>query len=424
MLLSGMKRGALALMAGAALAVAGLTQPAGAQEPVKIGVLGPMAFVQGENHWQGATLAAEEINKRGGFNVGGELRPVELVKVDTNEMLSVPDATNAIERAIVRDEVDFLTGGFRSEAVLAMQDIAMDHEVIFLGAGAAHDKLGANVEEDYERYKYWFRISPFKSSDLGRELFAIFGEVAGQIREETGVQKPKVALLAEKAVWVEALLGAAKQYLPQMGMEIVGTWQPSPTATDVTGELSAIKREGAHIIMTMISGPMGIVMARQMGELEIPAVPFGINVEAQKDGFWEATDGKGNYVSTINTYGDVKITGETLPFVNTFRERFGTTPTYTAATYDAIYLLKDAVEKGMTLDSDKLVPIIERSDTVGTASRLAFDERHDPLFHPRFGTGLGVQWQDGELVEFWPNGWKGVTYEGMQPFKLPPNMKK
>ncbi len=73
-------------------------------------------------------------------------------------------------------------------------------------------------------------------------------------------------------------------------------------ATDVTAELSAIQRSGAHIIFTIFSSSVGIPFARQAGELKIPAVQVGINVEAQKDSFWQATQGKGNYVITSNTY--------------------------------------------------------------------------------------------------------------------------
>jgi branched-chain amino acid transport system substrate-binding protein len=396
-----------------------------AAQPIKIGVLGPMAFVQGEHHWNGAVLARDEINKAGGIKVGGTMRSIELIKVDTNEILSVPDSANALERVISRDKVDFLTGGFRSEAVLAMQEVAMDNKKIFLGAGAAHDELGIRVEKDHARYKYWFRITPTKSSDLGRSLFAIFGSVAQQIRVEMKVEKPKVAIVAEKAVWVEALVAAAQANLPKMNMEVVGLWQPSPVATDVTAELSAIKRSGAHIVMTIISGPLGIVLARQMNELQTPAIPFGINVESQKDEFWEATAKKGNYVSTLNTYNsDVAITPKTLPFVRAYMERFKTVPAYTAATYDSLYLLKEAIEKAGTLDADAVVAVLETSDTVGTAGRLVFDIRHDPKFAPGYVTGLGTQWQNGKQVAFWPNGWQGVTYPGIKPFLIPPYMKQ
>lgn len=417
------RRGLMALLAGGALLALGLALPAEAQ-PIKIGIAGPMAFVQGENHWAGAVLTQEEINRAGGINVGGAQRPIELVKVDTNEILSVPDAASAVERVITRDKVDFLIGGFRTEAVLAMQDVAMDHKKIFLGAGAAHDELGLRVKKDYNRYKYWFRVTPLKSSDLAKLLFAVFGSVSEQIKSELGVAKPKVAIVAEKAVWVDALVKAAQANLPKMGMEVVGLWQPSPTATDVTAELSAIRRAGAHLVLTTISGPMGIVMARQMGELRIPAIPFGINVEAQKDGFWDATDKKGNYVSTLNTYGEVEMTPKTLPFFEAFRKRFGWTPTYNAGTYDAVHLLKEAIEKAGTLEADKLVPVLEKTNRIGTAGRQVFDEHHDIRFGPGYVTAVGVQWQDGKLVAFWPNGWQGVTYKGVKPFKVPPYMMK
>src|ERR671914_1441484 len=107
---------------GLALAAAAL----GAQaQTIKIAILGPMAFVQGENHWAGAEMARDEINKAGGINVGGKRRQVELIRADTNEMTSVPDATNAIERVITRDKADFLIGGFRSEAVVAVEEMGM-----------------------------------------------------------------------------------------------------------------------------------------------------------------------------------------------------------------------------------------------------------------------------------------------------------
>ena len=40
-----------------------------AQDNIKIAVLGPMAFAQGENGWAGAEMARDEINKQGGIVV-------------------------------------------------------------------------------------------------------------------------------------------------------------------------------------------------------------------------------------------------------------------------------------------------------------------------------------------------------------------
>ena len=72
---------------------------------------------------------------------------------------------------------------------------------------------------------------------------------------------------------------------------------------------------------------MGITFARQAGELKIPAVQVGINVEAQKDGFWEATKGMGNYVMTMNTYArGVEYNELTKPFVDTYHQEIRRDP--------------------------------------------------------------------------------------------------
>ena len=387
----------------------------GAQaQTIKIAILGPMSFVQGENHWAGAEMARDEINKAGGVSVGGKRMQIELIRADTNEMTSVPDATNAVERVITRDKADFLIGGFRSEAVLAMQEVAMDYKKIFLGAGAAHSKLGANVEANYERYKYWFRYTPTKDVDLGRTLFAVMGSIGQQIRSELKTDAPKVALLAEKAVWTEGLIAAAQKNLPGMKMEVVGLWQPSATATDVTAELSAIDRSGAQIVFTMLSGPVGIVVGRQMGERNMKAVAWGINVEGQKDEFWKAAAGKAQFVSTLDTYAEVEMTPKTIPFVQAFKKRYNKAPTYNAATYDAIMFLKANIEQVGSLDADKLVAAMEKAEHVGTGSIVTFDKRHDLVWAVGKTAGIAVQWQDGKKVPFWP-----PNVKGMQPFKLP-----
>jgi branched-chain amino acid transport system substrate-binding protein len=397
----------------AGLAALGFTLAAQAQT-IKIAILGPMAFVQGENHWAGAEMARDEINKAGGINVGGKRMRIELVRADTNEIASVPDATNAIERVITRDKVDFLIGGFRSEAVLAMQEVAMDYKKLFLGVGAAHSKLGLNVEQNYERYKYWFRVAPTKDVDLARTLFAVMNSIGQQIRTELKTDSPKVAILAEKAVWTEALVAAAQKNLPAMKMEVVGTWQPSATATDVTAELSAIDRAGAHIVFTMLSGPVGISVGRQMGERNMKAVAWGINVEGQKEEFWQAAAGKAQFVSTLDTYSEVEMTPKTIPFVRAFKERFRKSPTYTAATYDAIMLLKAVIEQEGTTNADKLVAAIEKIEHVGTGSTASWDKRHDLNWAVGKTAGIAVQWQDGKKVPFWP-----PNVKGMQPFKMP-----
>lgn len=405
-------------------------------QEIKIGVIGPMKFVQGIGHWNGATMAAEEINAKGGIQVGAKKMKIKLIQADSNEFLNVTDATNAMERLVTKDKVHFVVGGFRTEAVLPMQDIAMEGKKIFIGVGAAHDELCLRVAKNYNMYKYWFRGSPFNSSFLGRTSFIHLGTVGAILKHSLNIPKVKVAIVAEKAEWTEPMIKAAEGTIPKMGMETVGVWRPSPVATDVTAELSAIQRSEAHMIFTIFSSSVGIPFARQAGELKIPAVQVGINVEAQKDGFWQATQKMGNYVTTMNTYArGVEANENTKAFVDTYVKRFNETPTYTADTYSVIvHGLAPTIEQAGTLDPDKLVSIHENRVYKSPSGTVAFlkdaegRHLHELRWGPGYLTALGVQWQDGELKAFWPNKWKAtpeapeVTYKGMVPYKIPPWM--
>jgi len=393
-----------------------------------------MNFVQGKDHWNGATMAAEEINAKGGVQVGNKKMKIELVKSDSNEFLNITDATNAMELLLTRDKVDFIVGGFRTEAVMAMQDIAMDYKKIFIGCGAAHPELCTRVANDYNRYKYFFRGTPFNSMFLVKTCFIQMATVAAIMKQALGIPKIKVAIVAEKQVWADPMVEATKKTLPQMGMEEAGIWRPSQTATDVTAELSAIEKSGAHVIFTIFSASVGITFARQAGELKIPAAQVGINVEAQKDGFYKATQGMGNYVMTMNTYArDVEYNELTKPFVETYIKKFGEVPTYTADTYTAImHAIVPVVEKTGTLDADKNVAALEVFDHMTPSGKASYlkDEKgrhlHDLAWGPGFLTSLGVQWQDGKLVGVWPNKWKAaenapeITYKGIVPYKIAP----
>ena len=426
-----MRRGVVALLIVCLVAVALVPgcQP-GPEGTIKIGVIGPMTFMQGEQHWYGAEMAADEINEAGGIVVGNVTMPIELVKVDSNEMLSVPDAATAMQKAVTVDKVDFLVGGFRTEAVLAMQDIACDNQKIFLGCGSASKEQCTRVAEDYDRYKYWFRVTPINDNLLVMDSFLILDNVISVMKDELGIENIKIALLMEKAEVGDLIVAASKHLVPAMGegIELVGEWRPSPTATDVTAELSAIKDSGAHIILTFFSGPAGIVYAKQWGELEIPATSVGVNAEAQKMGFWDATGGKGNYDTTLNSYARIEYTDKTIPFFDKFVAEMGEFPIYTAGTYDAIYILKDAIERAGTLDSDAVVIELENTEYFGSMGRWVFTSTetgnpHDVMWGPEYVTGIGTQWQDGELLCVWPpvdGSWNGLVYEGTVAYKLPP----
>ncbi len=404
---------------------------------IKIGVIGPMTYMQGEHHWWGAEIGRDTVNDAGGVTIGEETYMIELVKADSNEMLSPDDAAAAMERLITVDQVDFVVGGFRTEGVFPMQEVAMDDQMIFMDCGAATVELCTAVAQDYDRYKYFFRVTPMCNTFLVYNTLYEVGMAGGIIQAQTGIQRPlRVAICAEGAQWADAMVAAMEALVPmRLGMEISGTWRPSPTATELNAEMTAIEAANTDIIMPIISGPLGIPYAKTWGELEISAASVGINVEAQKEGFWDATGGFGNYDTTLATYCEgVAQTYKTAAFLEAFKEKAGQLPTYTAGTSDAIVILAEAVERAGTLDSDAVVAELEKTDFVGCGGPVSFTtvedaplgNPHDLVYGPGHATGIATQWQDGVQKCIWPNlmtgDWEGIFYEGTVMWQAPPRL--
>lgn len=411
----------------AAVAALLLLTPLGAQaKDIKVGILGPMKFVQGEHAWYGAEIAAEEINKGGGIDVGGKKMPIKLVKIDTNEILSVVDATSAVERAITVHKVDFLVGGCSSGSILAMQDVAMDYKKIFLICGSgSHPEITNRVGKNYDRYKYFFRPGPINAINIVKLTLESTNSLAYVIRKKLGIERPKVAMLFEQAKWLEPQIPLYKKYLPKMGMDVAGVWRMSIKALDVSAQLQAIRSAGAHIILAMTSGPVAIPLFRQVGELQIPAAITGVNVEAEGAKFWQATGGMCVYGGMTAQGSDVAMTWRTLPFYKKFEAKYKIRPILTSSAYNSLLILAEGIQKAGSLEPDKVVKQLEKTNFEGTQGRVVFDKNHDTKFGPGFMTGVGVQWLPGGKMQAWfPLDWAGVTYAGVKEYQLSPWMVK
>jgi len=424
-----------------------------AQKVIKIGLIGPLQYLQGQNHLWGARLARDEINAVGGILIGDNAYQIKLIETDSNEINSVIDATAAMEKLITVDKADVIIGGFRTEAVLPMQDIAMDNKKIFLGCGPADQILCANVQKDYNRYKYWFRCTPFSSGKLVDEVLMCLAMAQAIIKEDSGITRPlRVAVCTEGAQWADSITNILKSLAPKkLGMDLAGVWRPSPTATELTAEMTAMQAANTDIIATTISGPVGIPYGRSYGELKIPAASVGINVEsATAPGYWTNTNGFGNYDTTTNAFcPGVEETPLTKHFIDSIMAmNGGNVPAYNAGTYDAIHILKSALERAGTaavksdgtFDSDVLVTALEQTKQMGTvAIEFTFTgmdvaNPHDVNFGPGMDTAIATQWQDGEMKGVWPNpnygaayvsagydaAWGTVSYPGIIRWKTPP----
>ena len=400
---------------------------------IKLGVIGPMAFLAGESTGYGATMAVEEINSSGGVQLGKTRYNIEISKADDNCLRSVSDAVSAMERLITLDKVDFVIGGYHSESVFAQQDIMADYKIIFLDSGSASLRQPARLAKDYKRYKYYFRIMS-NSIHVGQSILGSADMVADKFRKELGIKTPRVALLMEKLVWVDPIVPFCQKHLTKMGMEVVGVWRPSSVASDLTAEWTAIKASNAHMVLEISSGPTGTISPRQWTGLQIPVALLGNSLQAMVGGHWEATNKKCNYQLTCAIMGPAEVTPKTMPFYHKFDKKYGGYAHCIALqTYDAVYVLKEAIERAGTIDTETVVKALEKTDFIGVVGRIVFEPPDHKYPHmmrvgPGYYTMVAFQWIDGKQVVVWPDGrallgdknYVGLKYGGTKDYVLPP----
>jgi branched-chain amino acid transport system substrate-binding protein len=299
-----------------------------------------MTDITGEHAWLGAELARDEINAGPGVNVGGVYHKVALVQVDTNEVSGTPEeGVNALEAVI--NDVDFDLGGWQAENVAAYREVAMDAQKIFMDCGAPYGSLQYSVVKDYDYYKYWFKAMMLNDSFIMTRLFRITSTMATVLKnallakgdavaEDYGVPedgKLRVAILTESTAWCSDVAVSGEVYLHGLGFIKVGIWLVSPTATDISIELSQIAAAKPHIIFTAFSGPVANVYSKQKAELGIPAMTIGINVEGQQENHWADTEGKCNGEIYLDTWAEgLQNTAKTTAFFNAFVAKTGEYP--------------------------------------------------------------------------------------------------
>lgn len=386
-------------------------------EPIKLAVLGPMKIPQiGGSTWAGAKMAADEINAAGGIKVGNTIRKLDLIKIDDSELVSITEATLAMDRAITVDKADIVLGGIKSDVVMSLMDVASDYKKVLMCAGASIPELTQRVADNYEKYKYFFRVNGSLPVIQNPTHVAFACNTLPKIMRDAGIE-PKVVMIGEKSLIVDQSLAGYKKAYEELKIPIVGEWRPSIAATDVSAEAIAIEGTGATIILREGSGTWPIPFSKEYGGRKIPAVVVGSSNLPASKAHWEATSGLCNYEVTFSAIGYGNLTPKTIPFWDKFEKETGGWPDlFSVWSYDGIYTLKEGIEKAGSIDSAQLIKGLEAVDYKGVQGRIRFDKKHDVAdVAPDYVGWCGLQWQNAKLMAVYPQA---------APFILPPWMKK
>lgn len=394
-------------------------------EPVTIGVLAPNPNSDyiGRSIVRAAEIAVTELNDDGGING----RDVEMAVGDTNG--SPLEARRQYQRLVLEEGADVTVGIFASEALLGIIDDIAEQETIHLTSGAATTKVSRLVNEEYDQYKYHFRVGPVNDYDLGRLQIDFMDDMASEIGWES------VALLAEDYTWTEEPWAIYQERLAETGVDVVMDERYPPATDDFSDIYDRVEDADADVafITAAHTGNEALV------DWAAPQRPFafgGIHVPMQLPAYYEQarhpeTDAPlAEYgVSFNSATAQSTPTPKTRDFVDHYQETFdGSNPVYTGYhTYDGIKLFAEKAAEAGTVDSDDLVPELEDATFTGTTGTLefygqdhqaegrAYGHTHDVIYGEDNLQSLYFQWQENENGEgvqevIWPESEATAEY--------------
>lgn len=367
-----------------------------AQGPIRIGVLAPAAHIEGKALFQGAELAAAQINHAGG--VDG--RQIKLIKYDNHG--SATDSVRAFQRAVNQGHVVAVVGDFISENALAVEPWAARMKIPYIITGAASTAITHKIHDNYQHYKYIFQ--EWLNSRLQAQAVC---DASSQIRhKQLGLKR--AIIVSENAAWTKPLDPGYEACLPKAGFKVVGKIVFSPSTHDFSPIFSKIESDKAQLVVAGLSH-VGTRLTVQWHDDQGPFVLGGINAQASDSSFWSATNGatEGVITESAGAPGS-SVTPKSEPFNKAFMKRFGSVPADNAyTTYDALHVLAQAIKRAGSTKADALVSAMEKTNWVGTTGRVQFYGRKSPYTHglkygKHYVPTVTVQWQKGKLIAIWP----------------------
>jgi branched-chain amino acid transport system substrate-binding protein len=384
-------------VAGALALLASTTSVRAADDgPIKIGVVSEEAAIVGQAISQGAQLAADDINAKGGING----RKIEIITYDDHS--SAADGVRAYQRAVQQDHVSAVVTTFISEVALAIEPWAARLHMPTITPAAASDLISKQVHDKYDQYKYMFQgwlsapILARAVCDASHDLFV------------EKLHMKTAAVMREDADWTKPLDDGMLKCLPDAGLKVVDNVAFNPDTTDFTPIYNGIEATHPDVILTGIAH-VGVQPTVQWHQQQVPIPLGGISAQATNPTFWKDTNGATDGVITqTGTVQGLALTSLTNGVADEFVKKYGHFPAFTGFTaYDSVRVIAEAIRRANSTDPDKIVAEMEKTNMEGTLGNLAFYGRNDEFAHALkyghgFTTGTFMQWQNGKQVCIWP----------------------
>jgi branched-chain amino acid transport system substrate-binding protein len=378
-------------------------------KPILIAVPTALKSDYGYDAMHAAELAVAEINAKGGVLIGGEKRPVKIVTADTRDMdptTPIHDALLAVEKVILEQKPDAILIGFgRSEALMAGMDLVAKYKIPYVGSYAQTHMFQKQFATDPGKYKYLFRVCT-DATIVPKTLT----DSLDILKNQYGLSK--IFFMQQDTLLSKGFLGVLRAHTQKTGWEELGYEVIASDSTDFSAVLTKAKERKAQVICTMWDVAQGAtIFVKQWAAMKVPSLILGHIVGVSSP---RAVDIIGSDIDyCIQTEGSL---GSSIPLkkvpkarelVERFVRKYGLPRSQwiTGSAYDGAYVLTGAMERAGSLEPDKIIAELEKTDYKGVTGRIRFDKTHQAIFgdNPEeTAVCFSYQWQKGKMVPIYP----------------------
>lgn len=348
------------------VAAAFLGSAAHAATFLKIGVAGPFTGDQaafGEMLKNGATLAVEEWNARGGVKVGKKKMKVDILWGDDRHD---PREGVSIAHKFVNSGAAGIVGHFNSSVSIPASTVYAEAGVVQITPGSTNPKL---TEQGFSTV---FRV-------CGRDDQQ--GEVAANYIVDK-LKMKRIAILHDKTTYGQGLADETKRFLEKRGVKPVFYSGVVQGDKDYTPVLTAAKQKKPELVYFGGIHPEAILLVKQMRErLGMKAI-FMSGDGIVTDEYYKIA-GKSAEGTYITFTPDQTKLAAAQSVIKNHRKRFGKeVGAYTIYSYVAMNMILNSIQATGSTEGSKLAAHLRSKAWNTSLGKLQFNKKGDVLESP------------------------------------------
>jgi len=349
--------------------------------------------VDSQGQSRGYDFWRDEVNAKGGIDVGGKKYKIQFVNYDDQ---SVGGRVQQLyTRLINHDKAQFLFGPYSSGMTAPATVVTEEYKKIMLDSGGAEEK------PFQQGNKYLYMVITSAGHYLSGAVDAL----------KAKDPHAKVAIVYSDDPFSKAVATAAIPQAKAAGLDVVMEASYAPSTTDFGPIVNKIISSGADAFLGGGHYADGATLARQLHEQKARMKFMAILVAPSDNKFAEL--GEGALGVTFPSQWEPQVSYKpdfgpsSAEFVKAFEAKYHQVPDYHAASgYADGLILQHAIEQAKSLDTDKVAAALNATDATIFFGHIKFavDAGNHGL-QAAHSMVLG-QWQkeNGKLVKqvVWP----------------------